>query len=74
MLVQLISVKLQGREDKKEGEVGSFAHIAREMAIQSKGATKYMAIQVQTNKEASQRHTEVAVMPGLKLKRWSSLL
>jgi len=62
MLVQLASPKQEDRKGRKAKGANSFAYIAKEVATQSKGATKYMVIQVQTNKEVGRRHTEVPIV------------
>jgi len=74
MLAQLISVKQQGKGDKKEVGVSCFAHIAKEVATLWRNAIKYTAIQVQTSKEADQGHSRMQTMSGQMLKRERGLL
>jgi len=62
MQVQVTSVKLQGRENKKEREVSFTAHTVNGVVILWKNATNYMDIQLQIGKEADQGHIKVPTM------------
>jgi len=62
MLTQLISVKQQDQGYKKKEGASCFAHLAKEVAIPWRNATRYMAIQVQTSKEADQGHSKMQAM------------
>ena len=64
MVVQQVLVKRQDKEVKKEGEVSSFVHIAKEVVTLWRSAIRYMAIQVQASEVVDQGHIGVPTMLG----------